>query len=152
MITICADTFFSHESLSPFHLEIPRQPHEKNEKKQNFLIFFSHSFSLSFSVLPNTKTLHITSLIVPAFVDVRDVVMLSCSYNIGTQKLNSVKWYKNDKEFYRWEFCVTYQHNLCECTFSYLKNGMTFLFFYSLSMCVCVCVISWQQNMHTMNA
>lgn len=60
------------------------------------------SFFSFHSVLPNTKTLHITNIVVPPFVDVRDVVMLSCSYNIGTQKLNSVKWYKNEKEFYRW--------------------------------------------------
>lgn len=52
-------------------------------------------------VLPNTRTLHVTNIIVPPFVDVRDVVMLSCSYIIGSQKLNSVKWYKNEKEFYR---------------------------------------------------
>ncbi|XP_070502821.1 uncharacterized protein [Chironomus tepperi] len=56
-----------------------------------------------FGLLPSyTRTLHITNIVVPPFVDVRDVVMLSCSYNLGTQKLNSVKWYKNDKEFYRY--------------------------------------------------
>jgi hypothetical protein len=59
------------------------------------------NFALFISVLPNTKTLRITNIIVPPYVDVRDVVTLSCSYNIDTQKLNSVKWYKNDKEFYR---------------------------------------------------
>ncbi|KAG5671332.1 hypothetical protein PVAND_001535 [Polypedilum vanderplanki] len=51
---------------------------------------------------PITRTLHITNIIVPPFVDVREVVVLSCSYNLGNQKLNSVKWYKNDKEFYRY--------------------------------------------------
>lgn len=53
-------------------------------------------------VLPNsTRTFYITNIIVPSFVDVKDVATLSCSYNLGNQKLNSVKWYKNDKEFYR---------------------------------------------------
>lgn len=55
----------------------------------------------------------------PPFVDVRDVITLSCSYNIGKQKLNSVKWYKNDKEFYRWEMLkwARYRYTLCECMF-----------------------------------
>lgn len=52
-------------------------------------------------VLPDTRTFYITNIIVPSFVDVKDVATLSCSYNLGNQKLNSVKWYKNDKEFYR---------------------------------------------------
>lgn len=60
---------------------------------------FNYLFSIT--VLPNTRTLRITSIIVPPFVDVRDVVMLSCSYTIGEQTLNSVKWYKNGREFYR---------------------------------------------------
>lgn len=47
------------------------------------------------------RTLHITNIIVPPYVDVRESVMLSCSFNMGKNKLNSVKWYKNDQEFFR---------------------------------------------------
>ncbi|CRK89280.1 CLUMA_CG003039, isoform A [Clunio marinus] len=64
------------------------------------------------SFLPNTRTLDITNIIVPPFVDVRDVVMLSCSYNIGNQKLNSVKWYKSDKEFYRYSPLMSTKQNM----------------------------------------
>lgn len=60
-------------------------------------------FPISISVLPNTRTLRISKIIVPSFIDVRNVASLECIYEIGTRKLNSVKWYKNDKEFYRWE-------------------------------------------------
>lgn len=97
---------------------MPHTPSKRNEKfffsQFMFIIQWISNFPFHkpheiFLVLPNTRTLHITNIIVPPFVDVRDVVTLSCSYNIGTQKLNSVKWYKNDKEFYRWEkdvFCI----------------------------------------------
>lgn len=78
------------------------------------LINIFHIFLLS-TVLPDTKTLHITSINVPSIVDVRDVANLSCSYNIGTQKLNSVKWYKNEKEFYRWVRCA-WLRLCCVCT------------------------------------
>lgn len=93
---------------------------------------------INIPALPNTRTLYITNLIVPSFVDVKDIAMLTCSYDIGKQKLNSVKWYKNDKEFYRWEkkisvrHCVPYQltallRNICapcKCAIFYKKRGM----------------------------
>jgi hypothetical protein len=47
------------------------------------------------------KGLQLTSVAVPEVVDIRDVVTLSCSYDLGTHKLNSVKWYKDGSEFYR---------------------------------------------------
>lgn len=78
------------------------------------LINIFHILLLS-TVLPDTKTLHITSINVPSIVDVQDVANLSCIYNIGTQKLNSVKWYKNEKEFYRWVRC-DWLRLCCVCT------------------------------------
>lgn len=92
---------------------------------KEFLKWVSHqslirSSLLSIAVLPDTRTLHITNIAVPPFVDVRDVVMLSCEYDIGKQTLNSVKWYKNDKEFYRWvdivcvwAACYHLEHLIC---------------------------------------
>lgn len=54
-----------------------------------------------FAECQQIKTLHLTSISVPEVVDVRDVVQLSCSYNMGRSKLNSVKWYKDNQEFFR---------------------------------------------------
>ncbi|KAJ6639017.1 hypothetical protein Bhyg_11756 [Pseudolycoriella hygida] len=50
-----------------------------------------------------TKGLHLTNIVVPEVVDFRDTVSLSCSYNMGNHTLNSVKWYKDDNEFFRCE-------------------------------------------------
>ncbi|XP_050076579.1 uncharacterized protein LOC126563843 [Anopheles maculipalpis] len=46
--------------------------------------------------------LRLTNMNVPEVVDYRDTVTLSCSYDLGTHQLNSVKWYKGNKEFYRY--------------------------------------------------
>lgn len=60
------------------------------------------NFSLSPLVFPNIYvSLQVTNIVVPPIVDVREIVVLSCSYNMGTHKLNSVKWYKDNQEFYR---------------------------------------------------
>ncbi|XP_058822260.1 uncharacterized protein LOC131683892 [Topomyia yanbarensis] len=48
------------------------------------------------------RTLQLTEIIVPDVVDVRDTPTLSCSYDMGTHKLNSVKWYKDEREFFRY--------------------------------------------------
>lgn len=45
--------------------------------------------------------LHLTGIAVPTIADVRDSISLSCSYNLGADKLHSVKWYKDDREFFR---------------------------------------------------
>ncbi|CAO1440882.1 unnamed protein product [Diamesa hyperborea] len=53
-------------------------------------------------IFPNIYvSLQVTNIVVPPIVDVREIVVLSCSYNMGTHKLNSVKWYKDNQEFYR---------------------------------------------------
>ncbi|XP_053678207.1 pregnancy-specific beta-1-glycoprotein 11-like [Anopheles nili] len=49
-----------------------------------------------------TLALQLTNMNVPEVVDYRDTVTLSCSYNLGAHQLNSVKWYKGNKEFYRY--------------------------------------------------
>lgn len=48
------------------------------------------------------KALQLTDITVPEVADFREVAELSCSYDMGTHTLNSVKWYKNDKEFFRY--------------------------------------------------
>uniref|UniRef100_A0A336MBK5 CSON013175 protein n=1 Tax=Culicoides sonorensis TaxID=179676 RepID=A0A336MBK5_CULSO len=42
------------------------------------------------------------TIAVPTIIDVRDFASISCNYNIGFHKLISVKWYKDNKEFYRY--------------------------------------------------
>ncbi|XP_037026112.1 uncharacterized protein LOC119067308 isoform X2 [Bradysia coprophila] len=46
--------------------------------------------------------LQLTEISVPEIADFRDPVTLSCSYNMGSHTLNSVKWYKNNQEFFRY--------------------------------------------------
>ncbi|XP_055715549.1 uncharacterized protein LOC129809616 [Phlebotomus papatasi] len=48
------------------------------------------------------EALHLTDISVPRVADVRDTVTLSCTYNMGKHKLNSVKWYKDGSEFFRY--------------------------------------------------
>lgn len=45
--------------------------------------------------------LHLTDISVPDVADFRDTITLSCTYNMGNHALNSVKWYKDDMEFFR---------------------------------------------------
>ena len=42
-----------------------------------------------------------TEITVPPAVDVKDRANLTCTYHVGGHKLNSVKWYKDDMEFFR---------------------------------------------------
>lgn len=61
------------------------------------------SFSLSAILdVPRTSTLFVTDLSVPEIVDFRDNVTLSCSYDMSGHTLNSVKWYKDRLEFFRY--------------------------------------------------
>lgn len=57
-----------------------------------------------------TKGLHFTNINIPEVADYRDSVSLSCSYDMANHTLNSVKWYKDDKEFYRLvnKYCAYY--------------------------------------------
>ncbi|XP_055850741.1 uncharacterized protein LOC129915280 [Episyrphus balteatus] len=47
-------------------------------------------------------SLIVTEINVPGIVDFRDNVTLSCSYNMAGHTLNSVKWYKDENEFFRY--------------------------------------------------
>ncbi|XP_055617305.1 uncharacterized protein LOC129762789 [Toxorhynchites rutilus septentrionalis] len=60
-----------------------------------FFIFTLHHFK-------QIRALQLTEIVVPEVVDVRDTPTLSCSYDMGTHKLNSVKWYKDEREFFRY--------------------------------------------------
>ncbi|XP_030369782.1 uncharacterized protein LOC115620608 [Scaptodrosophila lebanonensis] len=46
--------------------------------------------------------LFVTEITVPEIVDFRDNVTLSCSYDMSGHTLNSVKWYKDRMEFFRY--------------------------------------------------
>lgn len=60
-----------------------------------FTILLLHALQL-------VRCLHLVHVEIPEFADIRDVVSLSCSYNMGKTKLNSVKWYKDNQEFFRY--------------------------------------------------
>lgn len=47
------------------------------------------------------RCLHLVHVEIPEYGDIRDVVTLSCSYKMGNNTLNSVKWYKDNQEFFR---------------------------------------------------
>lgn len=47
------------------------------------------------------KGLYLLKMHVPAVADYRETVKLTCQYDMENTKLNSVKWYKDNKEFYR---------------------------------------------------
>ncbi|XP_070502894.1 uncharacterized protein [Chironomus tepperi] len=53
-------------------------------------------------VIPLSNSVHLTDVQIPEFADIRDAVTLSCSYRMGRNKLNSVKWYKDGHEFFRY--------------------------------------------------
>ena len=46
--------------------------------------------------------LTLKSIHVPAHVEVGDNARLTCRFDMGSDTLYSVKWYKNDLEFYRY--------------------------------------------------
>ncbi|XP_068084816.1 uncharacterized protein [Anabrus simplex] len=54
---------------------------------------------LSFIV---ARKLVMRELVVPRQVDIRDDVILSCRFDLGGERLYSVKWYKDEFEFYRY--------------------------------------------------
>lgn len=40
-------------------------------------------------------------MLVPRYAELRQSVELGCNFDVGYGKLYSVKWYKDDHEFYR---------------------------------------------------
>ncbi|XP_055906663.1 uncharacterized protein LOC129941917 [Eupeodes corollae] len=59
-------------------------------------------FVLLFSVYKHAGSLVVTDIYVPEIIDFRDNVTLTCSYDMDGHTLNSVKWYKDEKEFFRY--------------------------------------------------
>ncbi|VVC24309.1 Immunoglobulin-like domain,Immunoglobulin,Immunoglobulin-like fold [Cinara cedri] len=51
---------------------------------------------------PITETLKLYKLDVPKWADMRSSVTLTCQYELGSFTLYSVKWYKDDNEFFRY--------------------------------------------------
>ncbi|CAH1711658.1 uncharacterized protein LOC114121593 isoform X1 [Aphis gossypii] len=50
---------------------------------------------------PLTLALKIIDVLVPRYADLKQSVELECNFDVGHDKLYSVKWYKDDHEFYR---------------------------------------------------
>lgn len=46
--------------------------------------------------------LRVTKIQIPKHIDLREKAQLVCNFEIGDGKLYSVKWYKDDSEFYRY--------------------------------------------------
>ncbi|XP_017953515.1 uncharacterized protein LOC108649032 [Drosophila navojoa] len=53
-------------------------------------------------VVGPSEALHLSSLSVPPIIDVSQKAKLFCSYEMGNRTLNSVKWYKDGHEFFRY--------------------------------------------------
>lgn len=57
------------------------------------------SIIISFFIV--TLALKIIDVLVPRYADLKQSVKLECNFDVGHDKLYSVKWYKDDHEFYR---------------------------------------------------
>jgi hypothetical protein len=44
------------------------------------------------------------NVVVPKYPTARGRASLTCNFELGNDKLYSVKWYRGDSEFYRFEF------------------------------------------------
>lgn len=53
------------------------------------------------AVIDFTFCVKITNIDVPNVADVKGVVTLSCTFSMGKDKLHSVKFYKDGREFFR---------------------------------------------------
>ncbi|XP_049306554.1 uncharacterized protein LOC105232926 [Bactrocera dorsalis] len=61
-----------------------------------------YCFILLIADFHRISCLFVTDINVPEIVDFRDNVTLSCSYDMSGHTLNSVKWYKDKQEFFRY--------------------------------------------------
>ncbi|ALC45851.1 beat-Vc [Drosophila busckii] len=52
--------------------------------------------------IQSVEALTLSNLSVPRIIDVAQKAKLSCSYEMGNRTLNSVKWYKDGQEFFRY--------------------------------------------------
>lgn len=67
---------------------------------------------LFFKAVQLAICLHLVHVEIPEYGDIRDVVTLSCSYKMGNKTLNSVKWYKDNQEFFRWANLSCHENRL----------------------------------------
>lgn len=74
-----------------------KQPHLRMLAREGF--FF---LDVVFLLLPFSSPLHIKNIIVPKFTQVGENVMLKCDYDLQHDILYSIKWYKDNQEFYRY--------------------------------------------------
>ena len=51
--------------------------------------------------LPAIEAIRLTETLLPSYAIRGDDVIFQCSYDMEGDKLYSVKWYRNGKEFYR---------------------------------------------------
>ncbi|EEB13170.1 beat protein, putative [Pediculus humanus corporis] len=58
-------------------------------------------YFLFWLILTGTAGIKITKLFIPKIIDVRESGILTCEFDLENGKLYSVKWYKNDLEFFR---------------------------------------------------
>lgn len=73
-------------------------------KLHNFYLFQKCNNTIFFILISDFKHIsgiRLTNISIPKIADIDDMVQLSCSYDIGGNTLNSVKWYKDSKEFFR---------------------------------------------------
>lgn len=43
---------------------------------------------------------------VPVVADVREDMEIECHFDMGVEELYAIKWYKDEKEFFRWGFFI----------------------------------------------
>lgn len=59
------------------------------------------TYKLIFRFFTVTLALKIIDVIVPRYAELKQQVELGCDFDVEHDKLYSVKWYKDDNEFYR---------------------------------------------------
>lgn len=64
--------------------------------------FFFLLFNISVFLFGVCYSLRIRQLQVPSVIDVRDKAVLNCTFDLEGDRLYSVKWYKEEDEFFRY--------------------------------------------------
>lgn len=55
-----------------------------------------------FLISAGTNGLRLTVVRIPRYMDLHQAAILSCNFDLGAGKLYSVKWYKDEFEFFRY--------------------------------------------------
>uniref|UniRef100_A0A1I8NTG1 Ig-like domain-containing protein n=1 Tax=Stomoxys calcitrans TaxID=35570 RepID=A0A1I8NTG1_STOCA len=90
----------SNHSLARHAIRLPQRDHRQHELHIN-----THVPGRPVAVPENVHlnhALYLTNLSVPRIIDASQKAKLFCSYGIGNHTLNSVKWYKDGQEFFRY--------------------------------------------------